>query len=191
MIRINLLGVPKRKRGRGPAVSMAGEGPNPLLVALVVLVIAAVLNLGWWYKLNRDANRIAEDTRKAQVENTRLALVKTKFEERDRQRQTFQKRLEVIGKLQQQQSGPANLLTTIGNTVNATDAVWLTKMNDEGNNINLEGTALSIHAVANLMANLMRTGYFKNVEIKESYQDDTIKDMQAFVFTLICEKQKT
>ena len=77
----------------------------------------------------------------------------------------------------------------IGDTVNSTDAVWLSKMNDDGANVNIEGTALSIDAVANLMANLKRTGYFKNVEMKESYQDDSVRTMQAFVFTLVCEKQ--
>ena len=56
-------------------------------------------------------------------------------------------------------------------------------------NISIEGTALSIDAVANLMSNLKRTGYFKNVEMKESYQDETVHNMQAFVFTLVCEKQ--
>ena len=64
----------------------------------------------------------------------------------------------------------------IGDTVNATDAVWLSKMNDDGPNVNIEGTALSIDAVANLMANLKRTGYFKTVEMKESYQDDQVHD---------------
>jgi hypothetical protein len=29
------------------------------------------------------------------------------------------------------------------------------------------------------------------VEIKESVQDETIKDMQAFTFTLSCEKSKS
>jgi len=55
----------------------------------------------------------------------------------------------------------------------------------------LEGTALSTDAVANLMANLQKTGFFKSVEIKETYQDDAIKDMQAFQFTLTCEKGKS
>ena len=41
---------------------------------------------------------------------------------------------------------------------------------------------------ANLIANLQKTGFFKNVEIKETFQDDAIKDMQAFQFTLTCEK---
>jgi Tfp pilus assembly protein PilN len=64
-------------------------------------------------------------------------------------------------------------------------------MDDSGPQVNLEGTALSTDAVANLIANLQKTGFFKTVEIKETYQDETIKDMQAFQFTLTCEKGKS
>jgi hypothetical protein len=39
------------------------------------------------------------------------------------------------------------------------------------------------------MTNLMRTGYFKSVEIKDTYQDEQEKKIQAFNFSLICEKQ--
>ena len=52
-------------------------------------------------------------------------------------------------------------------------------------------TALSTEAVANLIANLQKTGFFRTVEIKETYQDEAIKDMQAFQFTLTCEKGKS
>jgi len=62
-------------------------------------------------------------------------------------------------------------------------------MKDDGVNINLEGVAFSPHAVANLMANLKRTGYFKSVELKETIQDEKVKDMQAFDFTIVCEKK--
>jgi Tfp pilus assembly protein PilN len=51
--------------------------------------------------------------------------------------------------------------------------------------------ALSSDAVANLISNLKKTGYFQNIEMKESIQDDQIKDMQAFQFTLSCEKGKS
>jgi Tfp pilus assembly protein PilN len=84
-----------------------------------------------------------------------------------------------------------NLLAMLGETVNGTEAVWLRSMDDTGASVSLEGTALSTDAVANLIANLQKTGFFKNVEIKETYQDDTIKDMQAFQFTLTCEKGKS
>jgi Tfp pilus assembly protein PilN len=69
--------------------------------------------------------------------------------------------------------------------------VWLNNMKDQGANVDIEGMALSEDAVANLISNLQKTGYFKNVEIKESMQDDQVKDMQAFVFTLTCEKGKS
>jgi type IV pilus assembly protein PilN len=189
MIRINLLSVPKSKRGKRAAVpSVSGPAPNLIVVALVVVVITALGNLGWWYKLNHESRRIAAETVKAEKENRELLQVKARVDQKNKQVELYQRRVNVIDQLRTQQSGPRELLAMIGNTVNATDAVWLTKMNDDGQNINIEGTALSIDAVANLMTNLKRSGYFKNVEMRESYQDDAVRNMQAFVFTLVCEK---
>jgi len=191
MIRINLLSIPKSKRGKrtaaAPAVS--GPGPNLMIVALVVVVLTAGVNLGWWYQLNRESQHIAANMAKAEKENRELLQVKARVEQKNKQAELYQRRVDVIDRLRAAQSGPKDLLAMIGDTVNATDAVWLNKMNDDGPNISIEGTALSIDAVANLMANLKRTGYFKNVEMKESYQDETVHTMQAFVFTLVCEKQ--
>jgi Tfp pilus assembly protein PilN len=190
MIRINLLSIPKSKRGKRTAVvpAASSSGPNLMILALVVVVLTAGVNLGWWYKLNHESQRIAADMAKAEQENRELLQVKARVEQKNREAEAYQRRVDVIDKLRAQQSGPKELLAMIGDTVNATDAVWLNKMNDDGPNVNIEGTALSIDAVANLMANLKRTGYFKNVEMKESYQDDQVRTMQAFVFTLVCEK---
>jgi Tfp pilus assembly protein PilN len=57
--------------------------------------------------------------------------------------------------------------------------------------VDIEGMALSTDAVAALIGNLQKTGHFKNIEIKETYQDESYKDMQAFQFTLTCEKAKS
>ncbi len=191
MIRINLLSIPKSKRGKRTAAAPAasGSGPNLMIVALVLVVLTAGFNLGWWYKLNREGQHIAADMAKAEKENRELLQVKARVEQKNKQAEAYQRRVDVIDRLRAAQSGPKELLAMIGDTVNGTDAVWLNKMNEDGPNINIEGTALSIDAVANLMANLKRTGYFKTVELKESYQDDTVHTMQAFVFTLVCEKQ--
>jgi Tfp pilus assembly protein PilN len=114
--------------------------------------------------------------------------VKARFLERQNQANAYKRRVDVIDGLRQNQSGPVNLLAMMGETVNNTEAVWLTKMDDTGPIVKLEGTALSTDAVANLIANLQKTGYFKTVEIDETFQDETIKDMQAFQFTLNCAK---
>ena len=128
----------------------------------------------------------------AEQKNRELADVKARFLERQTQANNYKRRVDVIDGLRASQTGgPVNLLAMLGETVNNTEAVWLNKMDDQGPSVNLEGTALSTDAVANLIANLQKTGFFRNVEIKETYQDDTIKDMQAFQFTLTCEKGKS
>jgi Tfp pilus assembly protein PilN len=106
--------------------------------------------------------------------------------------ENYKHRVDVIDQLRSNQSGePVKLLAMLGSTVNNTEAVWLNSMKDEGGSIHIEGTALSQSAVANLITNLQKTGYFRNVEIKETYQDNNVKDMQAFLFTLTCEKLKS
>ena len=190
MIRINLLGVPKPKKGKRAAVpTMAGDGPNPMLVGVVGLLIGAAARGAWWWKLNNDAKvlakRMSEATRKFQA----LSVVIAKYEDRQKQAELYQRRIKVIDDLRAEQKGPSELLTMIGDTVNATDGVWLDKMIDQGASIDLQGMSLSVHGVANLMENLQKTGKYKSVEIKESYQDNTVKDMQAFVFTLTCAKK--
>jgi type IV pilus assembly protein PilN len=117
--------------------------------------------------------------------------VKARYLERQRQAENYKRRVDVIDQLRASQSGPVNLLNMIGNTVNGTEAVWLNNMKDQGSSVDIEGMALSTDAVANLMTNLQKTGFFKNIEIKETYQDDTFKEMQAFQFTLTCEKAKS
>ena len=195
MIKINLLETAKKnKRGGGgaslPTMEMGDMG-SPKLKVLVVLVVAGLFNLGYWYRLDHQAKAISAQMKTAEQKNRELADVKTRFLERQKQADAYKRRVDVIDGLRQNQTGPVNLLAMMGETVNNTEAVWLTKMDDAGSTVNLEGTALSTDAVANLIANLQKTGFFRTVEIKETYQDEQIKDMQAFQFTLTCEKGKS
>jgi type IV pilus assembly protein PilN len=189
MIKINLLGTPSQKHGRQAAMPvMPSEGTSPLLGVLLVLILAGLANGAWYYTLDQKAKRIQQDLTAAEATQKRLAQVKAAYLEKQRQADLYKRRVDVIDQLRASQSGPANLLANLGETVNSTEAVWLSKMTDSGTSIDLTGTALSNNAVANLMANLRKTGIFKNVEIKETIQDSTIKDFQAFNFTLTCEK---
>src|SRR5579864_2991560 len=198
MIKINLLenSKGKNKRGGGGGPSMPtmemGDMGSPKLKILVVLVVVGLFNLGYWYRLDHQGKAIAANMKVAEQKNRELADVKARFLERQTQADNYKRRVDVIDQLRASQSGgPVNLMAMLGETVNNTEAVWLNKMDDQGANISLEGTALSADAVANLIANLQKTAYFKNVEIKETFQDETIKDMQAFQFTLTCEKGKS
>ena len=195
MIRINLLGGVKAKRGkRGvPAImTPSGSSGTPVLALVLVLALGAGGNGAYFCKLGHDRDRIAKEMEVADNENHRLTIVKQRYTEAEKEKSEYKRRVDLIEQLLTNQQGPVNLLTMIGNTVNNTDAVWLSTMKEEGNMVNIEGMALSPTAVANLIKNLEKTGYFKTVEIKETFQDDQVKDIQAFQFTLSCEKaQKT
>lgn len=192
MIRINLLGVPKQKRGKRAAVAISvlpTEGPSVLFVFLIVAALFLGGNGFYYWRITQQRDQLAADLQKAEAENRMLAEVKAKFLEKQKQADQYKRRVDVIDQLRSNQMGPVILLSMVGDTVNKTDAVWLTKMGEEGNTINIEGTALSADAVANLMFNLKKSGFFKSVEMKETVQDDKVKEMQAFNFTLTCEKQ--
>jgi type IV pilus assembly protein PilN len=196
MIRINLLGAPKpkSKRGGGTAAVVdinVGGSISPLIKVAAILAIAALANAGYWYRLNSQKEKIAQQMASAQRKNQELSQVKARYLERQRQAEAYKRRVDVIDQLRAAQTGPVNLLNMVGSTVNNTEAVWLNTMKDQGASIDIEGLALSQDAVANLITNLQKTGFFKNVEIKETLQDDTVKDMQAFLFTLTCEKAKS
>ncbi|MGD0569081.1 MAG: PilN domain-containing protein [Candidatus Sulfotelmatobacter sp.] len=197
MIKINLLenSKGKSKRGAGGGTAMPtmemGDMGSPKLKVLVVLLVAGALNFGYWYRLDRQAKSIEAQMQAALQKNRELSDVKAKYLERQREADNYKRRVDVIDSLRAGQSGPVNLLAMLGQTVNDTEAVWLNKMDDTGPAVTLEGTALSADAVATLISNLQKTGFFSNVEIKETFQDDQIKDMQAFQFTLTCEKAKS
>jgi Tfp pilus assembly protein PilN len=193
MIRINLLGTPRAKGKRGSAATAGpsleiGDVGSPTIKVLVALALLAGANGSYWYYLDHQAKEIATKMQIAEDHNRQLSVVKAKYLERQKQADNYKRRVDVIDQLRAAQSGPVNLLNTIGDTVNGTEAVWLSSMKDQGTNIAIQGMALSTDAVATLIGNLQKTGYFKNIEIKETYQDESVKDMQAFQFELTCEK---
>lgn len=197
MIRINLLGAPKPKSGKkSAAVSMptfegGGGGGSPLLKIAAVVVIFGVVNGFYWYQIDREKKSIESKMLLAEQKNRELADIKARYLERQRQADAYKRRVDVIDQLRNNQTGPVNLLATIGETVNNTEAIWLSSLKDQGASIDIDGMALSHDAVANLITNLKKTGNFGAIEIKESIQDEQIKDMQAFQFTLTCSKSKS
>jgi Tfp pilus assembly protein PilN len=194
MIRINLLGAPKPKNKRSavPAVTLdMGEPGSPKIKILIVLLVVASVNGLYWLRLDHQSQSIAKNMQIAEQKNRELADVKARYLERQREANNYKRRVDVIDQLRANQTGPVELLNTMGNTVNSTEAVWLSTMKDMGSSVDIEGMALSADAVASLIENLKKTGRFSSIEIKETFQDDQVRDMQAFQFTLTCEKAKS
>src|SRR5579872_3474065 len=193
MIRINLIGGPRPKKGkRGGGGGGGEEGGSPsgppglaFIVLGIVLGVAAAGLLYWQEtKKTKDLNdKIAALDKEA----TELQGAKTKVGQLEKEKAELMNRKKAIDELVNNHVGPVSLMDAVGNTVNASDAVWLDDMSDNGNVISLNGNALTTTGVANFMTKLKSSGYFKTVDIKDASESSTA-GIKMFKFSLSCEK---
>jgi Tfp pilus assembly protein PilN len=60
-------------------------------------------------------------------------------------------------------------------------------MTKAGNTITFDGEASSVNAVANFLTQMKRSGYFDKVEIKEAKENDIVKSVTTFAFSMTAE----
>src|SRR3990167_5036209 len=168
MIRINLLGRPRPKVKR--RVAIAGT-LQLVLFAVPVLVAVAVLVVQYVF-IKGDINALQQQIEQKESEKRTMAQLEKEIKEYEEEQRRLQGRLDVIENLKRNQAGPVRLLEAVGNTVSLTETLWLTSMEEQADTIQFKGLAGSVEAVANFITNLNRSGYFQNVEIKESVQKE-------------------
>ncbi|PYU20791.1 MAG: hypothetical protein DMG30_19930 [Acidobacteria bacterium] len=184
MIRINLLGRARPKAARQAV---------PLEATLQVVFFAAALLVAFgvlyynWHSTNQQIIEVRLHIQKQTGEKARLEQLKAQVDEFERQRAVLQQRINIIEALQRNRTGGQELLDALANTVVRTDTLWLTSFTRTGNGLTIIGTAGSINAVANFITQLEHSGYFNQIEIKESAQDTKNTAIQTFTFTLTAQ----
>ncbi len=184
MIRINLLGQPRPKARRRPGPL---EGSLQMVLLLFSLLLASVALIIHYGMMKSDLSAQQKKISQLQADRTRLQQVKADVELRENQKKILKQRVAVIEQLQRNRTGGQELLEQMANTVNRVDALWMTSLTRKGNELTMEGSADSIAAVANLITQLKRSGYFGKVEIKESKQDERKTSITIFLFTLTAD----
>jgi len=184
MIRINLLG-----RARPKATRQAV--PLEATLQVVFLVAALVLAGGALYihlhSMNAEAQAVQSHIQRQMGEKARLEQLKTQVTDFEKQKAVLQQRINIIEELQRNRTGGQELLDALANTVTRTDTLWLTSLDRKGEGLTIQGTAGSIDAVANFITQLKQSGYFDQVEIKDSTQDSKNAAVQTFTFTLTAQ----
>ena len=186
MIRINLLGLKKEvKKAGGPAVTL--EGAKVMAMGLTITGLALAGLAAHYFLLQSEESKLASDTKVAEKEKADLSAVKAQYEQFDAAKKDLTRRIDIIENLKKSQTGPVDMLTQLASSVQASKALWLTSFDNIGDKVNLEGVAVSVNAVADFIQNLKKSGYFKNVEIKETFQSDDKGEVPSFQFTLSTE----
>jgi len=191
MIRINLLGGPRPKkggRGGGGGDDAGGAtGPSGIVFLVLGLVIGVGVAGGLYWQQLKTANALEAESQKLDKEASDLRGAKSKVEQLTKEKDELTSRKKAIDELVSNHVGPVSLMDNIGNVVNASDAVWLDSMTDAGGSVTMDGNALTTTAVANFMTRLKASGYFKNVDIKDASENNA-DSIHTFKFSLNCEK---
>jgi type IV pilus assembly protein PilN len=185
MIRINLQGQPRPKKGRRGGPPLEGS------VQIIFLLVAAGLGLGFlvvhYGLLQKELNGELERVQKFRSNIAQLQKTQGEVEQFKRQRELLKQRISVIEALQRNRTGAQELLDAVANTVNRVNALWMTSITQKGNSLDIQGTADSMSAVADFITQLKRSGYFDKVEIKETKQDERHPNATTFIFTLTAD----
>lgn len=181
MIRINLLGRARPKVKRRVAIA----GTLQLILFVIPVGLAIVVLMFLYFTIRSDITRLKADIQQKESEKRTMAQLEKEINEYEAEQKRLQGRLDVIESLRRNQAGPVRMLEAVGNTVTLTDTLWLLSM-DQGaeDQVQFKGLAGSVNAVANFITNLNKSGYFQNVEIKESVEKPQKEGMTSFEFTL-------
>ncbi|MBZ5641483.1 MAG: PilN domain-containing protein [Acidobacteriia bacterium] len=184
MIRINLLG---RTRPKATRTAVPIEATLQYVLMAIALVASTGILYGHYLLMDRENKMVLAHIQKQTGEKARLEQLKLQVQNFEKQKTILQQRISVIEQLQRNRTGGQEFLDAIANTVSRTDTLWLTSVDKKGDALTINGSAGSINAVANYITQLKRSGYFQNVEIKESHQDESNKAVEIYLFSLTAQ----
>ena len=184
MIRINLLG---RARPKATRTAVPIEATLQYVLLAIALVASIGILWGHYLLMDQENKKVLALIQKHTGEKAHLEQIKVQVENFEKQKTILQQRISVIEQLQRNRTGGQELLEAIANTVSRTDTLWLTSVERKDDALTIVGSAGSINAVANYITQLKRSGYFQNVEIKESHQDESNKAVEIFQFSLTAQ----
>jgi type IV pilus assembly protein PilN len=181
MIRINLLG---QARPKTTKQSVPLEATLQIILGVAALAIALVVLSVTYFSQKRELDQTIARIASLKAEKASLQQVKQEVDRFEEQKKALQTRIDVIEQLQKNRSGAQELLQMVANTVVRVDQLWLTSLERKGDSLQIAGEAGSVNAVANFITQLKRSGYFDKIEIQEAKEDDVVKSVTTYGFTM-------
>jgi type IV pilus assembly protein PilN len=149
MIRINLLGVERKQARKAPTFDIGQK----LTVACSLILVAAVLGIGYWYwSISEASARVDRDIVAANAEATRLRSLLSEVQQFEARRGQLTQRVQLIETLRGGQSVPVQLLDHVSRSL--PDMLWLTSMVQNGPELTIQGRSTTLIALSDFVGNL-------------------------------------
>jgi Tfp pilus assembly protein PilN len=181
MIRINLLG---QARPKAAKQSVPLESTLQIILGIAAIAIAAIVLFVTYSSEKRELDDTNNRILALKAERTQLQQIKLEVDAFEAQKRVLQTQIDVIEGLQKNRTGAQELLQMIANTVVRVNELWLTSLDRKGDTLSIAGEAGNIDAVANFITQMKRSGYFDKIEIQEAKEDDVVKSVTTYGFTM-------
>jgi type IV pilus assembly protein PilN len=156
MIRINVLQA-DRPTKKKKAAAAATPGAVQAYLLLTVLAGGAVLAcLAFYLYMAGQIRELDSKIAAAEQRQRELQAIKKQVDELELKRATFQRKVDLIYRLQAEQQGPVHLLDELSRAL--PDFVWLSSLDQSGNQIRLGGQSNSLTSVADFITALQQAG---------------------------------
>src|SRR5271169_6069375 len=188
MIRINLLG---QIRPKATKQSVPLESTLQILLGVAALAIALIVLSVTYYSQKHQLDSTNAHIAALKAERTNLQQIKQEVDRFETQKAALKTQIDVIEGLQKNRTGAQELLQMVANTVVRVDQLWLTSLERKGDSLNIAGEAGSVNSVANFITQLKRSGYFDKIEIQEAKEDDVVKSVTTYGFTMTASVAQT
>lgn len=162
MIRINLLPGPRAKAAKKLwDVEVEAMGA----AALFVLTVGACV----YYSGTLDDEIQLRQQEKQEKEKQLAALKETvkQVEDFEQRKKLLEDKNRIIEQLEKGRAGPVRVLDYVSRSLEPLK-IWLVRLSVKGNDVELEGRALTNDEVVEFVNNLRRTDYFANIRLLET-----------------------
>jgi len=176
LIKINLVREGRAVRGAGAApaaataVAVPGGGTTNInnVLVLGLMVVGVLIAAGYWFIEQRKLADRQETVKVRTAEAAKLESVIREVEAYQKQKDSLQKRIDLINQLKQNQKGPVRIMDRISQDL--PDLVWLDRMGVQNGKITLAGRGLNPNAIANFVENIKNDPYFEEPQVSSVSQ---------------------
>ena len=169
MIRINLLTGTAAPAPRRTSINLGQR----VTVACSVIVVVTLMVIGWrFWSLRQESNQLQQELTAADQEIARLGPVVDRVQALDAERIRLEQRVGLVQTIRRGQAAAVHMLDQLSRAM--PEGLWLAQLNQDGDDVIVEGRTLTLGALSEYLANLESSGYFEPpVEIIDSQLEVT------------------
>ena len=154
-----------------PGAKSAGNKKQSSAGAILLFLIFASLGGLYYYWLDREVTKEQERNVELTAQKKELEPYFQLEQQYREQRESLRKKEQILTKLKKQQQFPVYFLIELANSI--PDNVWLVRVNNKGNKVEIRGESLSEDAIYQFRDNLAsRPQWFNNVNFPGATRRD-------------------